>query len=248
MFIRVLLSINDDEPYRDVNIDSGEHMALSFEDFVDNIVIEEREILQRTHEISYHINDIPVSPLSFGRNIHDIFSAGDVLEIVFHTRPRIQRQADLLMSLLNDLRQSPRPGEADLQDVKVVLREEEFDKVGRETKESFDDLCAVCQEKQVKNEDHKILNCKHVFHKNCIKQWLTEQSVKCPLCKVEVSDKTRRLNMGEEQELMLRLPGGTEVETANPFAHRLRTEFEYVAPESYSIFNAGTLLNFLNDD
>ena len=37
------------------------------------------------------------------------------------------------------------------------------------------------------NCDVKVLNCNHLFHIDCIKIWLTKQSYKCPICRMEAS-------------------------------------------------------------
>lgn len=247
MFVRVLLSIDDNQPHLDMNIDTSEHSQLNFSDFIDNIVIEQTTLLQRTNSLSYFINDRPVSSLSYMRNIYDIFVDGDILEIVFNTRPMIHSHSDAVLAAMAEiLRQSPRASEHEDLDVKVVLPEEEFSNVGIETKESSDDLCVVCQENLTKEEEQKILKCKHIFHKECIRKWLLEQSNKCPMCKIEVSDKKKYINMGEEREIMLHLPGGTDVEIGNPFAQRQRMEYEYAPTEPGTIFNVGTMFNFLD--
>lgn len=48
----------------------------------------------------------------------------------------------------------------------------------------IDEKCQICWEK-FKNEDEvkKFFCGKHIFHKRCIKRWITERSVVCPLCR-----------------------------------------------------------------
>ena len=50
----------------------------------------------------------------------------------------------------------------------------------------FDDNldCIICMEKFEENEKVKQLKCGHIFHGDCIDQWL-EKEKKCPFCKVE---------------------------------------------------------------
>jgi len=43
--------------------------------------------------------------------------------------------------------------------------------------------CVVCLEDFVHNETLKMLPCKHAFHPQCIKPWVTERQALCPLCK-----------------------------------------------------------------
>jgi hypothetical protein len=43
--------------------------------------------------------------------------------------------------------------------------------------------CPICMED---NSDNIKLNCQHIFCKDCIKTWLSEQSNTCPICRIIV--------------------------------------------------------------
>ncbi|XP_015574393.1 E3 ubiquitin-protein ligase MBR2 isoform X1 [Ricinus communis] len=43
--------------------------------------------------------------------------------------------------------------------------------------------CSICQEEYVDGDDLGTLDCGHVFHTNCIKQWLVLKNI-CPICKM----------------------------------------------------------------
>ena len=45
--------------------------------------------------------------------------------------------------------------------------------------------CIICMEEFEIKEKVKLLPCGHIFHKNCIKQWLLKQK-SCPFCKSEI--------------------------------------------------------------
>ena len=45
--------------------------------------------------------------------------------------------------------------------------------------------CIICMEEFEKNENVKLLPCGHIFHDNCIKEWLLKQK-SCPFCKSEI--------------------------------------------------------------
>jgi len=45
--------------------------------------------------------------------------------------------------------------------------------------------CIICMEEFVKKEKLKLLPCGHIFHDNCIKQWLLKEKT-CPFCKSEI--------------------------------------------------------------
>ena len=50
------------------------------------------------------------------------------------------------------------------------------------------DCCSICSDDFENNSIiTKLPTCRHFFHKNCIKRWLTECKNKCPLCNTNVS-------------------------------------------------------------
>jgi hypothetical protein len=46
--------------------------------------------------------------------------------------------------------------------------------------------CHICIEYFKDNDDIRLINCNHLFHKNCIDMWLSKSSYKCPLCREPV--------------------------------------------------------------
>jgi Ring finger domain len=52
-----------------------------------------------------------------------------------------------------------------------------------------DDVCPICIEDFIIDENIVSLpSCKHIFHKDCIQQWLLKKQGCCPMCKVNVLD------------------------------------------------------------
>lgn len=49
--------------------------------------------------------------------------------------------------------------------------------------------CVVCQDDIKSDEEIKVLDCKHEFHKNCINPWIKIRNL-CPLCRT-VADNTK---------------------------------------------------------
>jgi len=85
----------------------------------------------------------------------------------------------------------------DLEDVKVTLSDEEFDKISEVCKENVADKdCVICLESISKNqceEDSVVkLKCDHFFHRECIKEWLCKANVHCPVCR---SDTRQGVNL-----------------------------------------------------
>jgi hypothetical protein len=81
-----------------------------------------------------------------------------------------------------------------VEDVKVTLTEEEFNKFNniKLTKENFEKYntqCNICID-DYKIEDIIIeLSCKHLFHKECIKSWLCKENISCPVCRTDCRNK-----------------------------------------------------------
>ena len=73
----------------------------------------------------------------------------------------------------------------------IALSEEEFEIIKKNNYYSFKDnnqlSCNICLEILEENSELINLNCKHIFHCVCIKNWLTKHSNKCPVCRKEVS-------------------------------------------------------------
>ena len=81
------------------------------------------------------------------------------------------------------------------EDVKRVSTQEELDKFKIITYESFKntglckiDECNICLENYENIDELMVLKCDHYFHKKCITPWLSENSNKCPICKISVSE------------------------------------------------------------
>ncbi len=78
---------------------------------------------------------------------------------------------------------------SDLEDVKVTLSEDEFNNLDISKDNSLieNKQCNICledlKEDELKENSLIQLKCNHIYHKDCIKEWLTKQSTKCPSCR-----------------------------------------------------------------
>lgn len=72
----------------------------------------------------------------------------------------------------------------DFEDVKVTISKDEFNKYKYVKCDNCS--CSICLE-NIKSFATKI-PCGHLFHKKCIKNWLCNENVKCPLCRKDVRD------------------------------------------------------------
>jgi hypothetical protein len=78
------------------------------------------------------------------------------------------------------------------EDIKMIISEDEFENLTYdEYKNCSEDHkkikeCTICTDTFSEDDIVLCTICKHVFHKNCIKQWLCHESVKCPICREEI--------------------------------------------------------------
>ena len=93
-------------------------------------------------------------------------------------------QATNLINVLNSISNNIAP--QNMEDVAVTLDKNDLEKI--ETKvlsEKLETTCSVCMCDMDKDEEVSILPCKHVFHTDCINEWLVKYNYKCPICRKE---------------------------------------------------------------
>ncbi len=62
-----------------------------------------------------------------------------------------------------------------------------------------DQRCLVCLcDFEIKDVARKLVKCNHLFHKECIDQWLTTGRNSCPLCRETGVDAVKSENENEE--------------------------------------------------
>ncbi|PIA14743.1 hypothetical protein COEREDRAFT_46121 [Coemansia reversa NRRL 1564] len=69
------------------------------------------------------------------------------------------------------------------------------------SKEKLDDdvvvvdvpTCAICLETYCDHSMVRMLTCSHVFHVDCIDQWLLQRSCRCPMCNSDLRDTVKLL-------------------------------------------------------
>lgn len=71
-----------------------------------------------------------------------------------------------------------------------ILSEIDFDNIRSEKFKNYIDnnnnginYCSICLDKFNDNDDIKILECDHIYHFDCIKEWLLKYKNTCPICR-----------------------------------------------------------------
>ena len=107
-------------------------------------------------------------------------------DILIEEVRRIMRQSLMMNALLRHLNQEFQ----ELDDIKLVVPEEELNKIPiqifKENKEDIktqNEKCTICQDEFRDNDETRLLKCKHLYHKDCIDNWLLNHSPKCPYCR-----------------------------------------------------------------
>ena len=74
------------------------------------------------------------------------------------------------------------PIKSDLLNVLPENRISDINKLNEENKK-----CLICLDEYVNNDNVIYLPCFHIFHKNCIIQWIKKHA-NCPLCKININE------------------------------------------------------------
>ena len=134
----------------------------------------QEEINQNQEEINENIpNNIP-----FINNVSNVFTVFDNNSSITYNRIMMTIANELYSELINVPNQ---------ENVICTLDEEEKNKLNKVILENnLDKCCSVCMDELVKDNQVIILPCEHIFHTNCIEEWLSKYNYNCPVCKKEV--------------------------------------------------------------
>ena len=140
----------------------------------DNINQNQEEINQNQEEI----NQIISTNIPFINNGSNVFTVFDNNSSITYNRIMMTIANELYSELINVPNQ---------ENVICTLNEEEKNKLNKVILENnLDKCCSVCMDELVKDNEVIILPCEHIFHTNCIEEWLSKYNYNCPVCKKEV--------------------------------------------------------------
>lgn len=87
-----------------------------------------------------------------------------------------------------------------LQDVKLIVSDEELDKlqvVIFSELQTDEKSCSICLDEFVPESQLYTIPCKHLFHTSCLKDWVAE-NYKCPVCRGDIAE--HRADLGDDVE------------------------------------------------
>ena len=138
------------------------------------------DILAKDIESNENLDNLENDDISFDENFEEDFAIKAVDQQIMdelYPNPDAMSYEQLLQL------------EDNMGNVNKGLTKNQFDKLPDveydKDKYSENYQCIICMEEFEKNEIVKLLPCEHIFHKNCIKQWLLKQKT-CPFCKAEI--------------------------------------------------------------
>jgi hypothetical protein len=146
---------------------------------------------------NHHLNSHEIST---NRNTNNTSNNNNNTDFLEYTQPT--SFVDIFQNIINVLNDSEAllqtiNTEPSLEDVKITISQEEFnelktqnlsEKLLQKLIEDEVNNCNICMEQYEVNNNITTLPCKHIFHKECIKAWLCQEKVNCPICRHDVRE------------------------------------------------------------
>ena len=87
-----------------------------------------------------------------------------------------------------------------IQNLPVFKIDDKFMEISQKenNKNEHFEKCVICMETYEINDDVKTLPCFHIFHKDCIDQWLKSGKDTCPICKTKVNSNNLEEDFNDE--------------------------------------------------
>jgi hypothetical protein len=91
---------------------------------------------------------------------------------------------NLLSQIINVIEEQPIE---EMTDVVVTTDEKSIDELPiLKIKENTIERCTICMDDMITDEEYINISCNHIFHKDCLKNYLTNFNHICPVCRVEI--------------------------------------------------------------
>lgn len=103
----------------------------------------------------------------------------------------------IFQNIVNQLNNPP--PQQPLEDVPVTINEEDLEKLPIEKFNSDEEIeCSICRMEMEKEDEYFNIECKHMFHKECLEKWLTECNYTCPVCRIELGSSNPHIDDVEQ--------------------------------------------------
>ena len=144
----------------------------------------------------FELKNLVSNFFSYGMlGINYVFNANfDILNELLSSELKRHLRRSMFLDMISQIFISG-TGFGPMEDVKLILTQEELDKI---PKNSYKELslelkekntsCPVCREEYRENDEVRTLKCNHVFHTDCVDNWLINHSHKCPCCRQETGN------------------------------------------------------------
>ena len=140
-------------------------------------------------------NQLAMGLLSFGNNSQHRsasplrrigFNDRMFLELIDHTHHRRNLNFDNFESIYEES-YNQQKNEDEIRNLPTFIVDDSYlDKIQR-NKEECMKKCVICMEEFVIKDELKTLPCFHIYHKNCINEWL-RNNMNCVICKTEIGN------------------------------------------------------------
>jgi hypothetical protein len=148
-----------------------------------------RSVFRDTHH--YQFSDVISGILTYSLSqINVVFNDNYTLvyEILVDEIRRLINRSYTFAILSNILINSPHENQMD--NIKLTVKPEIIEGITRKKFKEYESnikeintKCTVCQACFDEEDDTRILNCNHVYHTDCIDNWLTNYNYLCPCCR-----------------------------------------------------------------
>ena len=163
---------------------------LQYTDELNNLIkYTIRSVFRDTHQ--YQFSDVISGILTYSLSqINVIFNDNYnlVYEILIDEIKRLISRSYTFAILSDMIMNSPHINQMD--NVKLTVKPENIEGITRKKFKEYESnikeiniKCTVCQACFEGEDDTRILNCNHVYHTDCIDNWLTNYNYLCPCCR-----------------------------------------------------------------
>ena len=142
--------------------------------------------------LDYDLKNLISNIFSYGMmGINYVFNENfEILNDLLSSELKRILRRGMFLNIFSQMILNHNGGIGQMEDIKLILTKEELDKIpvniykdiSLELREKNDN-CPVCREEYHDNDNVRTLGCGHVFHTDCVDNWLTNHSHKCPCCR-----------------------------------------------------------------